>query len=207
MTTPNNIILVGFPQSSIVAELTSLISEENINITVCDVDSFLNNTTDHSVPHLICISLDLDLRKQVIEHADQHNVSRYTYIDSTAKIAKSAVIEAGSFIGPFCYIGIHTHVGHDVIVAPYSMINHYSKIGRGSILHPSSMIAGSTKVGEYCRFSLRATAIDHLTIANNTQVGAGAMLTKDVVEPGDRYLGNPARRIVTPPACHVSTKV
>ena len=205
MIKTNEVILVGFPQSSIVAELSSII--QDVKTTVVDVDNFLSDNTDKSIPHLICVSLDLDLRKQIIDHADSRGVARYTYVDSSAKIANGAVIEPGCFIGPFCYIGIHTHICSDVIVAPYSMVNHYSRIGRGTILHPSSIIAGSTTVGEYCRFSLRATAIDHLTIADNTQIGAGAMLTKDVQEPGDRYLGNPARKIMTPPACHVVTKI
>jgi UDP-3-O-[3-hydroxymyristoyl] glucosamine N-acyltransferase len=197
----NNVILVGFSKSSVVAEFDNLLTNAGSTVTIVEVDDFVNNKTDPKIPHLICVSLDLELRKTVIEHADKYHYSKFTYIDSSAIVADSAVIEPGCFIGPFCFIGVHAKVYNDVIIAPYSMVNHYSKIGRGTILHPNTVIAGSTNVGEFCRFSLRSTAIDHLNICNGTQLGAGALLTKNTTDAG-RYLGNPARKIVTPPACY-----
>jgi UDP-3-O-[3-hydroxymyristoyl] glucosamine N-acyltransferase len=56
------------------------------------------------------------------------------------------------------------------------------------------MIAGTTSIGKYCKLNMRSTVIDHLTVCDYSEIGAGAMLTKSVDIPGV-YIGTPARRV------------
>lgn len=170
--------------------------------TIVSVDDFLAEKTDHSTPHIICVSLDLVLRKQLADIIDDKQIETFTFVHDLAEVAQDAQIGPGSYVGPFCAIGSKSIIEKHCSIAPYSMVAHKAKVGRGTLLHPNSIVAGSSSIGQFCRLSLRATVIDHVKVCDYVELGAGALLTKDITESG-KYLGSPARKISIPYACRI----
>ncbi len=72
------------------------------------------------------------------------------------------------------------------------MVAHNCDIGEGCLLAAMTGIAGSTTLGRYVVCGGRAGIIDHLSLGDGTQVGAGALVLTDL-EPGSLVRGNPAR--------------
>ncbi|NMB64651.1 MAG: hypothetical protein GYA16_07255 [Spirochaetes bacterium] len=91
-------------------------------------------------------------------------------------------------IGPFCKIGDNNIINNGAI------IDHEVSIGNHCHLAPNSTISGRTLIGDYVFLGVGATIIDKLKVCSNVTIGAGAVVTKDITEPGT-YVGVPAVRI------------
>jgi len=201
-TNNNTVILIGFKKASLMGDFIDQFQSHGFDPVLVSVEDFYANTTDRTIPHMICVSLDLTLRKELADYIDANNVTKFTFVHKFAEVAKDAVVGAGSYIGPFCAIGSKSVIEEHCSIAPYCMVAHKARVGRGTLLHPNSILAGSSKIGEFCRLSLRATVIDHVNVCDYVELGAGALLTKDITETG-KYLGSPARKIPTPYACRI----
>ena len=192
MTKKTKVILIGFPQATVVRDISNAVESSGHTVEVLEPDVFLESRPDNN-EYMVCITRDLVLRQQIINKLDAENYRRFTFIHKTAEVFKDSNIGSGSFIAPFALIGSNVTVENDCIIGPYCMISHDSILGQGSIMHPGSMIAGSVSVGKYCKFNIRSTIIDYLSVCDLCEIGAGSMLTKNVTEPGV-YVGSPARR-------------
>lgn len=71
------------------------------------------------------------------------------------------------------------------------MVAHNCDIGEGSLLAAMTGIAGSTTLGKYVVCGGQAGIIDHLTIGDGVQIGAGATALNDL-PPGSLVRGTPA---------------
>lgn len=188
------IVLLGFEQSTVTNTIANTIRQLDKNVTIENPTQFLQHGGTSTVEYIVTVSLDLDLRQQVIEKLDQDQLARATFVHPTAVIDDTAEILSGTWIGPFSSLFYQSKVGKDCIVAPYGMVGHRSQIGDSCLMHPGAMIAGSTKIGNQCILGLRSTVIDKINICNNVYIGAGSMITKSINEPG-KFIGNPARRV------------
>lgn len=186
--------IIGFHQATIVRDIYNLACELNYIAEIVEPTQFLSSTWHQNSQVIVGVTLDKDLRKQVIEYIDLHNINRATIVHPTALVDTSAVIGAGTFFGPYSSLFSKAVIGNDCIVGPYAMIGHKSKIGNNCIVHPGAMIAGTTSVGDACLIGMRTTVIDHVTICNGVSTGAGSLITKDLAIPG-HYVGSPARKV------------
>jgi len=189
----NKVILVGFAEATITRDFYNLISQTQ-SVDILHPDKLLAGEHPPDSKFLISVTRDKNLRQELINYLEQHSLPRTTYIHPSAVVDQHAIIEDGVFIGPFASVFNRARVCKDCIVGPYSMISHNSTLGQGSIMHPGAMIAGSTVVGQYCLLGIRSTIIDKLEICNNVVIGAGSLINKNILEPGN-YVGSPARRI------------
>lgn len=189
----SNIVIVGFETATITRDFCNLISQTH-TVSVLHPDEFLAGHYSTDSKFLISVTRDKDLRQALIEYLDAHNLQRATYIHPSAVVDPQAIINDGVFVGPFASVFNQARVHKDCIIGPYSMLSHSATLGQGSIMHPGAMIAGSTNVGQYCLLGIRSTIIDKLEICNNVVVGAGSLINKNILEPGN-YVGTPARRV------------
>jgi UDP-3-O-[3-hydroxymyristoyl] glucosamine N-acyltransferase len=74
------------------------------------------------------------------------------------------------------------HIAHGVVVQ------------RNSVVIANSMVAGSVEIGENCWVSPSSSIINKITIGNDSLVGLGAVVLKDV-EPNSVMVGNPSKKI------------
>lgn len=198
----NKVVLIGFAQATVMHDIRGYAEADGNEVEYMHPDVFLSQGSDPDALHMCAITLDLNLRQEVIKKLQNDRYQCYTYIHPTAEIANDSVIGQGTFIGPFVMIGSRCVVGEHCNFGPYSTICHKSTLGEGSILFVAAIIAGTSQVGKHCRLSLRSTIIDHVSVCDYVEIGSGALVTKDITETG-KYLGSPARKIPTPYACRV----
>lgn len=114
------------------------------------------------------------------------------------------------FIGPFVEIQKDVSIGNNTKVQSHSFICELVTIGNNCFIGHGVMFindlfseggpAGgdkskwkSTSIGNHVSIGSNATILP-VTICDNVVIGAGAVVTKNITEPGI-YAGNPARRI------------
>jgi UDP-3-O-[3-hydroxymyristoyl] glucosamine N-acyltransferase len=74
-------------------------------------------------------------------------------------------------------------------------IAHGVLIGRNSLIIANSMVAGSTKIGENVWVAPSASILNKKTVADNSYIGMGAVVIKDVKE-NETIVGNPGKVLV-----------
>jgi len=116
----------------------------------------------------------------------------------------------GCFVGPFVeiqrgvVIGAGTKVQSHAFICELVTIGEQCFIGHGVMFINDTFSSGgpargrrelwrATRVGNRVSIGSNATILP-VTICSGTVIGAGAVVTKDVLQPGV-YAGNPARRI------------
>ena len=109
-------------------------------------------------------------------------------IGNNVKIGKGIIAMAGcifnpkSVIGDFCFFATGAQVEHDCV------FNDFSSMSAGSIT------GGFVKVGKYSAITLGVTVIDRVQIGENSVVGSGSLVLKDIPDNVLVY-GNPCKVI------------
>ena len=109
-------------------------------------------------------------------------------ISLRAKIEVGTFLAAGSIIGPDTSVGKHTIVNH------HAVIDHDCSIGDFCHIAPHASLGGGVKVGQGVLIGAGAIVLPGITIADYVTVGAGSIVTHDIVS-GINVVGNPARAV------------
>ena len=108
----------------------------------------------------------------------------HVMIGENVEIGPYTVIHRGTMgltsISSGCQIGSLNNIGHNC------------RVGRNNILAAGVILNGGVYTGENCWFGSGAIIKHYVTITDNVVIGHGAVVTKDINEPGI-YVGNPAR--------------
>jgi acetyltransferase-like isoleucine patch superfamily enzyme len=119
-------------------------------------------------------------------------------------------IGSGSFVGPFVEIQKGVIIGERTKIQSHSFVCELVAIGDDCFVGHGVMFindlfaegrpAGgdsskwkSTSIGDHVSIGSNATILP-ITICDHVVIGAGAVVTKNIIEPGV-YAGNPARKI------------
>jgi acetyltransferase-like isoleucine patch superfamily enzyme len=85
-----------------------------------------------------------------------------------------------------------TIIGNGVKVDGLCVIGHNCVIGENMVCATGTHIGGSSIIGKNCWFGTNSTVRAPGRICDNVVVGCGAVVVKDITEPGI-YAGNPAK--------------
>ena len=116
----------------------------------------------------------------------------------------------GCFVGPFVEIQRRVEIGARTRVQSHAFICELVSIGSDCFISHGAMFindlfkdggpAGGdetkwkhTKLGNHVSIGTNATVLP-VSICDNVVIGAGAVVTKDITEPG-LYAGNPAKKL------------
>ena len=116
----------------------------------------------------------------------------------------------GCFVGPFVEIQAGVEIGARTRVQSHAFICELVTIGDDCFISHGAMFIndsfsgggpargdrtrwGNTRIGNNVSIGTNATIMP-VSICNDVVVGAGAVVTKDITQPGF-YVGNPARRM------------
>lgn len=115
-------------------------------------------------------------------------------------------------IHPSSVIGTDVEIGIGTVVMAGVVVNSSTRIGKGCIINTSSSIdhdnvvedyahispgvnmAGTVKVGKGSWIGIGSVVSNNVNICSGCKVGAGAVVVKDITEPGT-YVGVPVRKI------------
>lgn len=136
--------------------------------------------------------------------------------NTTREKIQEKLIEQGinviCLIHPSAVIGTDVEIGIGTAVMAGVVINSSSRIGKGCIINTSSSLdhdnvienyvhispgvnmAGTVKVGKGSWIGIGSVVSNNVNICSGCKVGAGAVLVKDITEPGT-YVGVPVRRV------------
>ena len=93
------------------------------------------------------------------------------------------VINCCTRIGKGCIINTGATIDHDNLIEDYVHIS------------PGAHLAGTVKVGQGSWLGIGSVVSNNVNITSGCKVGAGAVVVKDITEPGT-YVGVPVRRVV-----------
>lgn len=117
-----------------------------------------------------------------------------------------------TLIYPSAIVGIDVAIGNGTVIMAGVVINSSTRIGKGCIINtsatldhdnaiedyvhvsPGTKIAGTVKVGKGTWLGIGSVVSNNVKITSECIVGAGAVVVKDIIEPGI-YVGVPVRKI------------
>ena len=117
---------------------------------------------------------------------DHSFIGPFTEIQKQVKIGHHCKVQSHSFICELVTIGDHCFIGHGVMFVNDLFSGGGPAGGDSSKWKP-------THIGNHVSIGSNATILP-VSICDHTVIGAGAVVTKDIDQPGI-YAGNPARLI------------
>ena len=136
--------------------------------------------------------------------------------NATREKIQEKLIEQGlnvvSLIHPSAIIGTDVEIGIGSVVMAGVVINSSTRIGKGCVINTSSNLdhdnviedyvhvspgvrtAGSVCIGKGTWLGIGSVVSNNVNICSGCKVGAGAVVVKDITEPGT-YVGVPVRRV------------
>jgi len=115
----------------------------------------------------------------------EHNIDFKRYsnlIHPNTSIAKTTILGNGIHCSAGVVTGPYSEICDLVTINRNVSIGHHTKISNFCSLNPGSNIAGFCDIGEGATIGMGANIIDGITIGNNTVIGAGSLVTKDIPE-------------------------
>ncbi len=113
-------------------------------------------------------------------------IGPFTEIQKDVVIGKRTKVQSHSFICELVTIGDDCFIGHGVM-----FINDL--FAKGGPARGDKSLWKETHIGSHVSIGSNATILP-VKICDHVVIGAGAVITKDITEPGV-YAGNPARKI------------
>jgi len=117
---------------------------------------------------------------------DNSFIGPFVEIQKNTTIGKNTKVQSHSFICEFVTIGDDSFIGHGVM-----FINDL--FSQGGPANGNKDLWKKTKVGSHVSIGSNATILP-VEICDNVVIGAGSVVTKNIVKPGI-YAGNPAKKI------------
>lgn len=136
-------------------------------------------------PNIIAIG-DNSARSQM------DNDDMRTVIHISATISPSAKIMPGCYIGAGAVVNANAVIHRGAIVNTGAIVEHDCEVGEFSHIAPGATLCGTVMVGNRCLIGANAVVRQNIFICDNVTVGCGAVVVKDITEPGV-YVGNPCR--------------
>lgn len=102
-----------------------------------------------------------------------------TLIHPTSIVDKTANIEEGCVLSPFCTIGPNVNIGKYNIFTSYSFVSHDSVVGENNFFSTAGL-SGSVAVGDNNYFGIRCTILPSVTIGSNNLIQAGMIIDKNI---------------------------
>jgi len=103
-------------------------------------------------------------------------------------------IGAGSQVLAGALVNTGASIGRGVIVNSGAIVEHDVHVGDFCHLAPGSVVGGGAHLDANVLVGTNATVLPGISIAGETIIGAGAVVTQDIVRSGT-YIGAPARQI------------
>ncbi|HEY4280422.1 MAG TPA: acetyltransferase [Conexibacter sp.] len=132
------------------------------------------------------------LRRRLFDEVKRQGFTCASFVSSDASVWRNVTI------GENCFIFEHTSLQPFVTVGDNCVVwSDY--VGHGTVIEDDVffgahvVVAGCCRIGARSFVGVNATFGDGLSIAEDTIVGAGAVVHKDIDAPRGVYVGNPAR--------------
>lgn len=114
-------------------------------------------------------------------------------ISPSAFIGKGVNLGEGVFIGDKTFIDDNSVIDDNVFVHVGSTLGHNNHIGLHTYISGRFDTCGYVSVGKRCFIGVRCLVSDHVSICDDSWIGIGSVVLKDITEPG-KYM--PMSRLI-----------
>jgi len=135
------------------------------------------------------------VRERLYKQTKKKGYRFATFIHPTVFLGRDVKIGENCFIFEHNNIQRKVRIGNNVVIWSKNHIGHRSVIKDNCYLASGIVISGYCEIGENCFLGVNCSLNDKIKIAKDTIIGNGAIVIKDIEEPGGVYVGNPARRL------------
>jgi len=135
------------------------------------------------------------VRKRLYKQAKEKGYKLATFIHPTVFLGRNVKIGENCFIFEDNNVQRGVMIGNNVIIWAKNHIGHRSIIKDNCYLASGVIISGYCEIHENCFLGVNCSLNDKIRVAKDTIIGNGAIVIKDIEEPGGVYVGNPARRL------------
>ena len=131
------------------------------------------------------------VRKRI---AEMYRVNWVSIVHPSAQIAVHVSIGKGTAVMANAVINTCATVGEHCIINTNAVIEHDNYIEDYVHISPRASLGGTVRIGMLTHIGIGATVRNNTEICSECTVGAGAVVVKDIREPGT-YVGVPARKM------------
>jgi sugar O-acyltransferase (sialic acid O-acetyltransferase NeuD family) len=110
------------------------------------------------------------------------NISKWVKIGNGCVICTGVIITCDITIGDHTQLNLYTTIGHDCVIGDFFTTA------------PSVTISGKCEIGNNVYFGTNSSVREKTTICDDVVIGMGAMVIKNINEPGV-YIGNPIKKL------------
>jgi sugar O-acyltransferase (sialic acid O-acetyltransferase NeuD family) len=133
-------------------------------------------------------------REKIQEKLIGEGLNVVNLIHPSVVIGTDVVIDIGTAVMAGVVINSSTRVGKGCIINTSSSLDHDNVIEDYVHISPGVSLAGTVNVGKGSWLGIGSVVSNNVNICSGCKVGAGAVVVKDITEPGT-YVGVPVRKI------------
>ena len=125
--------------------------------------------------------------------AEIHNVNWVSIVHPSAQIAFNAEVGKGTVIMANAVVNVCATVGNHCIINTGAIVEHDNVIENYAHISPNVALGGTVHIGSLTHVGIGATVKNNTEICSDCTIGAGAVVVKNIKEPGT-YVGVPIRK-------------
>ena len=130
------------------------------------------------------------IRKTV---AEKYNVNWVSIVHPSAQIAFNAEIGKGTVVMANAVVNVCATVGEHCIINTGAIVEHDNVIENYAHISPNVALGGTVRIGSLTHVGIGATVKNNTEICSECTIGAGAVVVKNIKEPGT-YVGVPIKK-------------
>lgn len=133
-------------------------------------------------------------RERIQTQLEMAGANISTLIHPSAIIGEKVEVGIGTVVMAGVVINCCSSIGEGCIVNTGAVIEHDNVIEDYVHISPGARLAGTVIVGKGSWLGIGTIVSNNVNIISSCKVGAGAVVVKDITEPGT-YVGVPVRRV------------
>lgn len=134
-----------------------------------------------------------EMRRQLIEKVESYKQSIPTLIHPSAIISTFSTVDCGSVIMANTVVNPNCQIGKGCIINTAATIDHDCIIKDYVHISPGCHLSGEVNIDYNVWIGTGTNIIQRIKVGNNTIIGAGSVVIRDVQE-NSLYVGVPAKR-------------
>ena len=135
------------------------------------------------------------VKKAIVERLQAYpNIRFATLVDPSVLLSGSVTIDEGSIICAGSVLTVDIEIGKHVAINLNCTVGHDAVLQDYATVYPGVHISGNVTVGQCVELGTGSQIIQGKKIEHKIVVGAGSVVTKDLLEQGT-YVGAPVRRV------------
>ena len=135
-----------------------------------------------------------EIRAKLFDQIVRVNGKLVNLIHPSSVIAADVLLGKGVAIMANVVINSKTEINDGCIINTLSSVDHENKIGKFVHISPGCHLSGKVQIGAKCWLGTGCNVVNNILICEESIIGAGSVIIKDIVEPGT-YVGVPSKRV------------